>query len=60
MNISCARVNIKEALASDRKENFDPVENNMTEDEMRQEATRCFRCDCHGFGALRGGRETQW
>ena len=60
MNISCARVNIKEALASDRKENFDPVENNMTEAEMRQEATRCFRCDCHGFGALRGGRETQW
>ncbi|MDD3165749.1 MAG: FAD-dependent oxidoreductase, partial [Oscillospiraceae bacterium] len=60
INTSCARVNIREELACERKNNFNMVETSMTPAEMQQECSRCFRCDRHGFGALKGGTSEQW
>ena len=37
------------------------VENGLTDEEARQEASRCLRCDHFGFGAFREGAEIeQW
>ena len=32
----------------------------MTEQEAKQEADRCLRCDHFGFGVFKGGRNTLW
>ena len=38
-----------------------PLSNNeITQEEALQEASRCLRCDYHGFGSFRGGRNTKW
>ncbi|MFI3172441.1 MAG: NAD(P)-binding protein [Eubacteriales bacterium] len=56
----CGRVNMLEREASERLKDFDGVELCMTENEAKQEASRCLRCDHFGFGILKGGRETLW
>lgn len=43
-----------------RIHDFDGVEICMTEQEAKQEASRCLRCDHFGFGIFKGGRETLW
>lgn len=58
--ISCARCEMHEREASDRINDFDIVENGLTDEEAHQEASRCLRCDHFGFGAFRGGRIEQW
>ena len=58
--LPCGRVNLTEREACERKCDFLAVENGMTEEEARQESSRCLRCDYYGYGALEGGRTTQW
>jgi len=58
--ISCARCEMTEREAAERKNDFDLMERGLTEEEAHQEASRCLRCDHFGFGAFRGGRVEQW
>jgi len=54
------RVMSLEREAFDRKQDFDIFEKPMSEEEMKQECSRCLRCDHFGMGTLRGGRVYQW
>ena len=58
--VSCARCEMHEREAADRVGDFDLVERGLTDEEARQEASRCLRCDHFGMGAFRGGRVEQW
>lgn len=59
-NTPCGRVNLTEREACERIHDFEGVENCMTEEEAKQEANRCLRCDHFGYGIFKGGRETLW
>jgi len=52
------RINLKERTAKERRDDFDIMEQPMTLQECQQECSRCLRCDHHGMGALRGGRQS--
>ncbi len=54
------RIELKERYASERGVDFNEVEIAMTAEEALTEATRCLRCDFHGYGSFRGGRESKW
>lgn len=56
----CGRVNMLEREGSERVLDFEGVENCMTREEARQEASRCLRCDHFGYGILKGGRASIW
>lgn len=56
----CGRVEMKERYDKQRESDFEEVEYGMTYEEAMQEASRCLRCDYHGFGSFRGGRDTKW
>ncbi|MCD8124398.1 MAG: FAD-dependent oxidoreductase [Lachnospiraceae bacterium] len=56
----CGRINLREAGTGERRNNFEQIEMGMTEEEARQEAGRCLRCDHFGYGILKGGRENRW
>ena len=56
----CGRVNLAEKEAWARKRSFEPIEYSMSDEEAVQEASRCLRCDRHGCGVLRGGRQDRW
>ena len=56
----CARVNLGEMDAQERKENFDHIECGMTAQEAAQECGRCLRCDHYGYGIFKGGRAAIW
>lgn len=56
----CARINLREKEASERKDNFDFIEYGMTREEACQEASRCLRCDHFGYGVFKGGRVAIW
>jgi len=58
--ILCGRVNITERESSERIYDFDGIENSMSKAEVKQEASRCLRCDHFGFGIFKGGREETW
>ncbi len=58
--LPCGRVEMKERYAKQRGSDFNEVEYGMTYEEAMQEASRCLRCDYHGFGSFRGGRDTKW
>lgn len=58
--LPCGRVELSEREAGERKCDFIGVENGMSEEEAKQEASRCLRCDYYGYGSLEGGRTTQW
>jgi len=32
----------------------------MTVQQAAQESARCLRCDHHGYGSFKGGREYKW
>lgn len=53
---ACGRVNIIERPARERKNDFDPVEVEMSFEEAQQECNRCLRCDHYGCGVMEGGR----
>jgi len=57
---ACGRIDLKFRLAKDRGGDFMEIEQGMTEQEACQEASRCLRCDCFGYGAFRGGRTHKW
>lgn len=59
-NPPCGRVEMKERYAKQRGNDFDEVEQGMSLEEAMLEASRCLRCDYHGFGSFRGGRDTKW
>ena len=59
-NLPCGRVEMKERFAKHRGNDFDEVEQGMSLEEAMLEASRCLRCDYHGFGSFRGGRDTKW
>ncbi|MCR4722437.1 MAG: FAD-dependent oxidoreductase [Eubacteriales bacterium] len=54
------RVNLTEREASERKNDFDAIEHEMTCLQANKESARCLHCDHFGFGNFRGGRETKW
>ena len=56
----CGRVNMTEREVCERIHDFEGVEHCMTEQEAKQEADRCLRCDHFGFGVFKGGRNTLW
>ena len=56
----CGRVTSTEREASLRKNDFDLLEYPLTEEETKQECSRCLRCDHYGMGALRDGRVFKW
>lgn len=56
----CGRIDLTEREACERVCDFEAVENCMTENEAKQEAGRCLRCDHFGYGIFKGGRETLW
>lgn len=58
--LPCGRVEMKERYDKQRESDFDEVEYGMTYEEAMHEASRCMRCDYHGFGSFRGGRNTKW
>lgn len=56
----CGRVNLKNRDPRECVGNFDLVKLGMTEEEMRQETSRCLRCDHFGYGIFKGGRTSKW
>lgn len=58
--ISCARCEMTEREANERKRDFDLMERGFSDEEAHQEASRCLHCDHFGFGAFRGGRIEKW
>ena len=58
--VRCARVNLGEKSAQERRNNFEHIECGFSDEEVAQECGRCMRCDHYGYGILKGGRETQW
>ena len=56
----CARVNLGEKDAQERKGNFEHIECGMTAQEAAQECGRCLRCDHYGYGIFKGGRAVIW
>ncbi|WP_368143774.1 NAD(P)-binding protein [Collinsella aerofaciens] len=56
----CGRRELGEREAGERIHDWNLVEQGLTEEEARQEASRCLRCDHFGFGAFRGGRNLEW
>ena len=59
-HLPCGRVEMKERFAKQRGNDFDEVEQGMSLEEAMLEASRCLRCDYHGFGSFRGGRDMNW
>ncbi len=58
--VPCGRVNLKEEESGVRKKTFEHIEFSMSDEEALQESGRCLRCDQHGCGTLRGGRQFVW
>ena len=54
------RVDLTEREASWRKNDFELMENCMSQQEMAQECSRCLRCDHYGHAGFKGGRRTTW
>ncbi|MDO4516738.1 MAG: NAD(P)-binding protein [Bacillota bacterium] len=54
------RIDLTEREASWRKNDFELMENCMSDQEMAQECSRCLRCDHYGHAGFKGGRKTTW
>jgi len=57
---ACGRANMRERASSERKNDFELMEQGLTEEEAKQEASRCLRCDHYGCGSMKGGRQVKW
>lgn len=57
---SCGRVQTKLRTFDSLAGNFELASNGMTEEECKQECSRCLRCDHFGLGVLKGGRIEKW
>ena len=56
----CGRVNLRANEIENIVDNFDLVTAGMTDEEAKQECSRCLRCDQFGFGSFRKGRVMEW
>ncbi len=56
----CGRINLPERPAAERRNDFKLMEYAMTIQQAAQESARCLRCDHHGYGSFKGGREYKW
>ena len=54
------RVDLTAREANWRKNDFELMENCMSEQEMAQECSRCLRCDHYGHAGFKGGRLIKW
>ena len=54
------RVNMTEREAHERMQDFELMERCMTEQEAKQECSRCLRCDHFGHAGFKGGRTLKW
>ena len=54
------RVNPEERPADERKKDFLCMECPYGREAASEEAARCLRCDCFGFGNFKGGRIEKW
>ena len=50
--LNWGRVKMKERGAEERKGDFNLMEQCLTEEEAKQECSRCLRCDCYGKGCV--------
>ncbi|MBQ0041024.1 MAG: FAD-dependent oxidoreductase [Clostridiales bacterium] len=51
----CGRVNLTERPAAERKNDFNLMEFGMSDEECKQECSRCMRCDHYGLGKRKEG-----
>ena len=56
----CGRVNLTNRDVENIDGDFGIVTEGMSEQEAKQECSRCLRCDCFGYGKFKGGRSEQW
>lgn len=56
----CGRMEMKLRYAKERGTDFLAIEQGLTEEEAKQEASRCLRCDFYGLGSFKGGRVEKW
>ena len=52
----CGRVNLTERPAAERRGDFDLMEFGMSDEEAKQECSRCMRCDHYGLGKRKEDR----
>jgi len=58
--IPCGRVTLRERDVQERVKDFELIECGMTDEEAKQESSRCLRCDHFGLGVFKGGRIDRW
>ena len=56
----CGRVNLTNKLIDNIEGDFSLVSEGMSEEEVKQECSRCLRCDHFGYGSFREGRNIEW
>ena len=59
-HVPFGRVNMTERSAIDRRDDFELMEYCMSDQEARQESSRCLHCDHFGYGCFREGRTVRW
>lgn len=57
---ACGRVQTRLRNFESLDGNFELASEGMTDEECRQECSRCLRCDHFGLGVLKGGRTVKW
>lgn len=57
---ACGRVNTVSRHIENIEGDFDLVSTCMSDEEAKQECSRCLRCDHFGFGVFKGGRVNKW
>ncbi len=60
MTPAWGRINTSLRVAFERKQDFNCIENGMSDLGAEYECNRCLRCDYYGLGQFRGGRNTKW
>lgn len=56
----CGRIDLSNVEIENVQGNFDLVTDGMSAEEVRQECSRCLRCDHFGYGVFRQGRNIEW
>lgn len=56
----CGRAEEKSRSSNERKNDLELMEMAMSEEEAKQECSRCLRCDHYGCSVLKGGRVSKW
>ena len=56
----CGRIDLSNVEIENVQGNFDLVTDGMSAEEVKQECSRCLRCDHFGYGVFRQGRNIEW